>query len=547
MISKEQHELITSLIDEMSIDDLCGQLLNYNIPKSYPLDKLEALVKRTRPGALFVSDVDVAHVKQFTDIANKYTKAPVIIASDIENGPGRMIPGEQFLPEPMAWGACDDEELIEKAGRVTGEICRKTGIHWSFAPIVDINYNKDNPIVNTRAISDKPEQVAKIAGAYVRGMQTNGMMVAGCKHFPGDGVDDRNQHFCTTINSFSKEEWMKTYGYVYKKMFEADTATVMVGHIALPAVEEEIDPILGPTPGTLSKHVMTELLREELGFTGCIVSDAMSMVGACVMHPLDRLSIEFIKAGGDMVLFATEKDFDYLKGAVESGEISVERVKESVYRILVMKMRARLFEDQEEIERNISFSDDIAKLSAEIAEKSIKIIRNTQDLLPLNPKPGAKFLIISMQADKKDVHKYSFIKDLDAIVEELEIRGYTVDVIPAIGIDHHELDRIKHNYDCILINCRVTPIGDYLGGTMRIGWNNIMPFWRGVVVDHPCVIFTSFGDPYKLYEFPFLRTYVNTFSMSEDSQRAFVKVLLGEKPCVAKNPVALPGFFEREV
>lgn len=219
-------------------------------------------------------------IAEYTDIVNKYAKLPVIVAGDVENGPGCTIKGETYFPRPMAWGACDDEELIERAGRVTGEIVRKNGVHWTFAPIVDINFNKDNPVTNVRAVSDKPEQVVKIAGAYVKGMQKNGMLMAACKHFPGDGMDDRNQHFCTTVNSLSKEEWMNSYGYVYKKMFELDTASVMVGHIALPWLNDETDPVLGEKPGTLSYKIITELLKGELGFKGCVVSDAMSMEGS---------------------------------------------------------------------------------------------------------------------------------------------------------------------------------------------------------------------------------------------------------------------------
>ena len=136
------------------------------------------------------------------------------------------------------------------------------------------------------------------------------------------------------------------------------------------------------------------------------------------------------------------------------------------------------------------------------------------------------------------------MKDMKYMIEALEQRGYKADVLE--DNDHYLLDKIKDNYDCILINCRMEP-SNYLGGTMRINWDNIMPFWRGVAVDHPCVIFTSFGDPYKLYELPFLRTYVNAYGAAKESLIAFVKVLLGEIPATGKSPVELKGFFEREV
>lgn len=541
------NEFVQRIVDDMSVEDLCGQLMDIHISRYKDIEEFERVVKKIRPGGLFVGGGSATEqIKNHVDIVNKYTKVPVIVSADIEYGPGCCLKGEAYLPQPMSWGACDDEALIEKAGRVTGEICRRNGIHWSFAPVVDISYNKDNPVVNTRAASDKPEQVAKVMGAYVRGMQNNGMMVAGCKHFPGDGVDDRNQHFCTTVNSLSKEEWMNTYGYVYKKMFEQGAASVMVAHIAFPAIEDEIDPVLGAKPGTLSYNIMTKLLKEELGFEGCLVSDAMAMVGTSVMCPPDKLAIEFVKNGGDMLLFPLERDFDYLVAAVKNGELPIERVKDAVKRILTMKMRARLFEDEEEVLKTVENSGDIEQISNEIAEKSITLIRNTQNLIPLKMKKGSKFLIINMQRNRDDMGIPAYMRHIDVLTEELKKRGFKADVVSGYGIDHTQLEKDKDQYDCILINSRINS-HNYLGGTLRINWDNIMAFWRGVAVDHPCVIFASFGDPYKLYEFPFLKTYINAYSHDEATFRAYVSAILGENEISGKSPVALKGFFDCEV
>lgn len=534
---------LNNIIESLSVEEMVGQLLNFNCTVGTDINEFKRIVKRVRPGGIFVhAQTNKETIDEYTSIVNKCSKVPVIIAADVENGPGWAIKGESYLPSPMAWGACDDEKLIESAGKVTGEICRKNGVHLSFAPVVDINYNKDNPVVNNRAVSDSPKQVAKIAGAYVKGMQANGMMVSCCKHFPGDGMDDRNQHFCTTINTFSKEEWLNTYGYVYKKMFECGVASVMVAHIALPSVEDYVDPVLGPRPSTLSYKIITKLLKEELGFEGCVVSDAMTMVGASVMCPPERLSIEFIKAGGDMVLFPLERDYDYVLKAVKSGEISMERLKDAVSRVLKLKMQARLFEDQEKLCREITLSADIKDISESIGEKSVTVIKNTQNLIPLSIKKGGKFLIINLQIESIS----RFAEDVSALSAELEKRGYIVDSLKASEVNHHELEKIKGDYDCILITGRFDP-WTHPGGTLRIGWGNVMPFWRGVVVDHPCVIFVSFGDPYKLYEFPFLRTYVNAYSPTLETVRAFAKVLLGEKPIAGKSPVKLNGYFERDV
>ena len=538
---------IEALLESLSTEELCGQLLNFFIAPKTSLEKLTELFEKTRPGALFFNaDTPAERIREVTALANRYTKVPVIVSADTEYGPGCCIKDAPYMPFPMSWGAADDEALIERAGEITGEMCRNAGIHWSFSPVVDISYNKDNPSGNVRLISDSPKQVAKMARAYVRGQQKNGMMVAGCKHFPGAGMDDRNPHFCTTVNFFSKEEWMETYGYVYREMFKENVGSVMIGHTAFPANEEECDPILGYKPGTLSYNTMTRLLKGELGYDGCLVSDAMSMVGTSVMCPPDRLAIEFIKNGGDMLLFPQERDFGYLMGAIERGEITRERLLDAVRRILRMKAQAHLFEEREVPQSSdAELAKELLAVCQKIADKSITVIRNSQNLIPLSLPKGAKFLIINIQKNGENVVFPQYMDHIKVLKEELEARGYVADMISAYGINHNKLEADMKNYDCILFNCRINPMV-YLGGSNRLNWDNIMAFWRGVGVAHPRVIFTSFGDPYKLYELPFLRTYVNAYSHDEVTFRAFVKVLLGEIPALGKSPVGMKGFFERE-
>ena len=160
-------------------------------------------------------------------------------------------------------------------------------------------------------------------------------------------------------------------------------------------------------------------------------------------------------------------------------------------------------------------------------------MRDYQNILPVSPRNGAKFLCINY-TDSEEI-------DTTPIAEELQKRGYKADVREKIG--HTELKQIMNDYDYVLVNYFIS--GTH-GGTMRIGWDKIDIFWRGYALKHPHMIFTSFGDPYKLYDFPFLKTYINAFSYQESSMRAFVEVLLGEKPMTAKNPVKLEGVFSRE-
>lgn len=230
---------------------------------------------------------------------------------------------------------------------------------------------------------------------------------------------------------------------------------------------------------------------------------------------------------------------------MKSGEITKERLHDAVRRILRMKDKARLFEDQEALMAGIEITGDIKDVAQKIADQAITVVRNTQNLIPLSLPKGSKFLLINIQRNRNDMGFPAYMNHINVLKEELEKRGYVADMMLSYGVDHKKLEEDLKGYDCVLFNCRINP-ANYLGGTIRINWDNIMAFWRGVGVAHPRVIFTSFGDPYKLYDLPFLRTYVNAYSHDDITFRAFVKVLLGEMPAKGKSPVSLKGFFERE-
>ena len=537
-MKKELNEILNGL----SLEDMVGQLLCYDIyPKDDPCE-VEKVLAKIRPGGLFLTGMTGEQIAAYTEMANRYTKIPVVIASDIEKGPETAIKDAGYIPYPMAWGACDDPALVEKAGEVTAKICRKNGVHWTFAPVVDLNLNFRCPESTIRAVSDKPEQVVKMAGAYAEGIEKNGFMVAGCKHFPGQGTDDRNSHFCTTVNGLSKEEWMSTYGYVYKEMIKKDAVSIMVGHGSLPAYEKDIDPFFGAPPAVLSKSLMTDLLKGELGFDGCIVSDAMSMIGAAARAPLDELAVRYIKAGGDVVLFPEPTDFERIINAVNTGEISEERLKDAVLRVLRLKEKARLFEDQSEIEKEIGEIESLSEIAQKIADKSIKIVRDYEKILPVKLKKGSKILFLNML--EPHFHKAPTGREFAALRSEFEKNGHTVYELTTAK--HKQVQEIMNEYDLVLLNIKMCS-NDYHGATLRVGWNNIMVLWRGYVLQHPRLVVTSFGEPCKLYDMPYLKTYINAFSYTDESQRAVAKVIMGQIEAVGKNPVDFKPFFEREV
>ena len=534
---------IDKILSSLTVEEMVGQTLCVAVNNKITPEEFEEVAKLNLPGGLFFTKTSAERIKIFTEIANKYVKIPVIVSSDVENGPEMAIEGKGYIPHEMAWGACDDEELIEKAGFEIGKICRKNGVHWTFSPVVDINYNFRSPATNIRAVSDCPSHVAKICKAYVRGVQKNGYMSATCKHFPGEGMDERNAHFVTTILNMSKEEWLKTYGYVYDEMIKEGTGAIMVGHTAIPSVEDMNVSEIDALPAVLSKNIITGLLKETLGFTGVVVSDAMSMIGvASRVDDLSGLCVNFLTAGGDMVLFPDDDDFTHIKNAVISGKLSIERLKDAVLRILNLKNKVRLFEEQTSVLSEIKDDDNLKKYSQEIADKSIKVVRDYNKIIPTKLEKGSKILMLNMI--EPNFHVPPTGKEFSAMKKAFEQRGYTVDSID--NAKHKEVKEIMNDYDMVLLNCKMSSV-DYHGGSLRVGWNNIMVMWRAYVLQHKRFIFTSFGDPYKIFDFPYLKEYINAFSNTDESQVAVVKVILGEIDATAKNPVEFKPYFDREV
>ena len=211
------------------------------------------------------------------------------------------------MPYMMALGATKNEQLAYDYGKATALEARYIGANWTFSPVCDLNINKRNPLINVRGLTDDANLGCKMLSNIIKGMQENG--IAACaKHFPGDGVDYRDQHITTTCNSLSMEEWWSTFGKTYKAFIDSGVKTIMAGHITLPDYPQELSKKFGlPLPATLNKHLITDLLKGELGFEGIVVTDALNMGGFKGWFDSQEVAeLESFKAGCDMMLWPTE-------------------------------------------------------------------------------------------------------------------------------------------------------------------------------------------------------------------------------------------------
>ena len=279
--------------------------------------------------------------------------------------------------------------------------------------MVDLNLNPENSITNIRAFGDDPDKVIPLVQAFIEGMQCDGLLAACCKHFPGDGVDNRDQHMVTSVNSLPLSQWRELYGRVWKSAFDAGAMSVMAGHISLPDYQNCQDDVDSAMPATLSKELQIDLLRDELGFEGVLVSDAFPMTGFTSRLPEDQLAVTNVQNGSDSVLFADPvKDYKRLCDALADGRLSETRVNESVRRILTMKAALGLHKD---CFGTVPSDEEYAEheaLAEKYAAESVCVLRENKAAVPVKKEEIRKVLTISL------VRQGNMIPNLDFETEE---------------------------------------------------------------------------------------------------------------------------------
>lgn len=460
-------------------------------------------------------------ITQYIDNAD----IPLLITSHFENGCGSMVKGLTPLPYLSGLGATNDPQLAYEYGKVTALEARSIGANWSLSPVCDLLTNPRNPLVNVRALTDDPALASKLLIPVIRGMQENGL-AACAKHFPGDGVDYRDQHIVTTANGLPMYAWQQLHGKVFQDLINAGVMSIMPGHITLPAYQQERHANGLPLPATLSQELIEKLLKKEMGFEGIVVTDALDMGGFLGWYESKRRSqIESFKAGCDMMLWPEAHYVDDMIEAVENGYISMERLDDAVSRILTVKEKMGLFrKDNHPVLLNEADTMYINSIQQETAEKSVTLIKDRNHQFPLSPEKTGNVLVVPVS------HYEPALQEAELLCRELESRGFTVTYQPNVPTlaQMEESDLVLF----ALFSRSFRPIGflDFQGNEARkIGMSLKTATEKTVVV--------SFGSPYFGNQyFERANTYVNAYSMLSPSVKAFVRAATGEIPFTAFSP-----------
>lgn len=490
-------------------------------------------------GGEIITDAEDVGLENGRAILRRYqenAKIPILLTGDFENGCGSVWKGLTALPYLMSLGAANDEVLAYEYGKATALEATMVGANWSFSPACDLNINKRNPLMNVRALTDDPDVAVRLLPQVIRGMQENGL-AACAKHFPGDGTDYRDQHIVTTKNSLSWEDWKRLSGRVFEEVIQSGVYSIMPGHISLPAYQQETSINGLNLPATLSHELMTKLLKEEMGFTGVVVSDALNMGGFNGWYPSrERSEIECFKAGCDMMLWPSARYVDNMVQAVESGYISQSRLNDAVSRILTMKEKMGLFEKKEP-NRTLTEQDRafVAQTQKKTAERSITLVRDHAGIFPLNTDKVTKIKVIPI------THYAPALQEAELLCEELRERGFEVDY-QVNGLKHIKgaLAEEEQIDACDLVLYALFSRSFRPVGFLDFHSAEAMKIWRSLEYGAEKTAVVSFGSPYfgEQY-FERALTYVNAYSMLPCSVQAFVRAAVGEIPFTNFSPVEL--------
>jgi beta-N-acetylhexosaminidase len=538
-------------IDGMSLDEKIGQLF-INLNTAFTPAYLDHVLDRYHVGGMRFRGADAATVQAHLRYAQSRSKIPLLIASNPEMGGFGSVDDGTLVCTHLQAGSHPDPSIARDMGRVAGVETAALGCNWAFAPIVDIHYNWRNTVVATRSFGNTPEVVVERAKAYFDGISES-KTVCAIKHFPGDGVDERDQHVVTTWNTLSVDAWHASYGRVYREMIDHGVQSIMAGHIGAPALSRKLRPGIADAdilPASLAPELLQDLLRGELGFNGLILTDASVMLGlTSAMKRRDAVPAA-IAAGCDMLLFFrnADEDFGYMLDGYRNGVITEARLQDALERILALKASLGLHATPREAlvpgpeALAVVGSHEHHAVAASIADKTMTLVKDTQHNLPLRPETHRRIRLygITGHADFTGTDPTGYLRIAQ---EELERVGFEVHPFKNAqqriaageqGVTFHSVlqgeatDGYAEQYDAAIIFANVN--GFAQEATIRVRWSAPMAAeipWYATEVP---TVFVSLALPNHLIDVPMVKTVIHAYAPTREAIRAVVEKIQGRSP-----------------
>ncbi|MDE6476482.1 MAG: hypothetical protein K2L08_06490 [Erysipelotrichaceae bacterium] len=545
---------VENTLASLSLDEKIGQLFMDMLWNNTGEEVKERIAKYGMSGFRY-NNMEADKLYEQNKIIQENSKIPALIAANVEAGGNGAVKGGTMFGAPVAIGATQDKKYAYDMGYYGCKEAAAVGCNWTFAPIVDINKNWRNCVISNRCFSSEADQVLEMSLEYMRGAKDAG--VASCmKHFPGDGLDERDQHIVTTINTMDCEEWDQTFGKVYEGMIDAGVPSVMIGHIQLPSYSRKLVPGIKDEdimPATLSKELLQGLLREKLKFNGLILTDATHMVGLTSKMKRSLIIPTAIACGCDMILYYRDKDEDIesMKAGLANGILTEERLNEAVTRVLAFKASMKLHEKQKEGTLmpdkkvlDVIGCEEHKQVAQNIADHAITLVKNTKKQLPLTPETHKRIMLYSVDSTPEIMRKMGMAGESveDIMKSELEAVGFQVDVQDwnsALNgkqlLASQPIKDFVAKYDAVVLVVNVS--GFSQSNERRIHWNMPMgPDIPWYVTELPTVC-VSVENPFHLIDVPMVPTYINAYANNRETIKLVVEKMIGKSEFKGESSV----------
>jgi beta-N-acetylhexosaminidase len=547
-LSLVANQWVETTLRKMSVEEKIGQLLFTTYHGSFtPADApayeqmmhdvkqlhVGGFINVTESSPLGIVKSQAYPTAVLTNQLQAASKLPLLIGADFERGTAMRLDEGTSFPTAMAVAAAASPKDAYAIGKITALEARAVGIQWIYAPDADVNNNPGNPIINTRSFGEDPAKVAEFVSAFVRGVEENGGL-ATAKHFPGHGDTASDSHLDLPVIHADKERLEHLELVPFRAAIAAGVSSVMSGHLSVPALEPDPN-----TPATLSPHILTDLLRKEMGYQGLVVTDAMDMGGITGRNAPGEAAVRAVVAGADVVLQLPVPDaaFEALRAAVKSGRISRARLDDSVRRILQAKARLGLQKhwlvDVNELNKKFG-TIEWQKEAQEISDRGVTLLRDTAHRLPLDGTKPLRGLLLAFYADPEPFPGEDLERELRTRFDSLTTLRADTRFVKADMLKLPPLD----SYDVAILAFFVR-VSDRKG-------NVDIPQEQAKLAEQlyksgKTVITLGLGSPYLIEHFPQAETWLAAFGISDVAQISAARALFGQIPVRGHLPVTIPG------
>lgn len=528
-------------LNSMSLREKIGQMIishseGYSVAEgSSEFNRLKQLVVEDKVGGFIFFKGNSVQEAALINKLQELSETPLLMSADFERGTKMRLEDGSLYPSNMALGATGDPQLAYRMGLEIARECRAMGIHQNYAPVMDVNNNSLNPIINVRSFGEDPKLVSDMGTAMIKGLQ-EGKVIATAKHFPGHGDTDIDSHNDLPVLNFDMQRLDSVELLPFRNAVSKGVMSVMIAHLSFPNVDDE--PFV---PASLSGKIIEGLLIDRLGFKGLVVTDALNMAGVVKHFRTEDVAVRCAGNGVDLILMpqGERRSIDAIEAAVNTGRISEDKINSAVRRILNAKdwlgISADKFSSEQEVRNTVNSSDALA-LGKEIAGKSITLVRNESDLLPFSQQGAKKCLVISLNNGNEKANSDHFLKlfreknqfgeyafydlsgDIPNVAEIIEdAKAYDVVVIPVYA-------KVKIKTGTVGLPSSQLQLINSLSGSSQVA-----------------VI--SFGNPYLIQGFEDVTGYVCAYSDSEVSIEAATDAIFGSSKFMGKLPVTVSNQY----